>query len=64
MLALVLPGEEALLPDVGPALAAGRLLGARLEGEPVARGVGLGRRRVAEQAAEVDEVLLGAPSAP
>ncbi|CAA9574814.1 MAG: hypothetical protein AVDCRST_MAG19-3203 [uncultured Thermomicrobiales bacterium] len=33
---LVLPGEGAALPDVGPALAAGRLGGALLEGEALA----------------------------
>jgi hypothetical protein len=55
---LVLPGEEPLLPDVRPALAAAGLGRALLEGEMVANGIVLGRRRVAEQAAEVKEMLL------
>ena len=38
--ALVFPAEGALAPDVGPALAAGGLGGALLEGEPVALRVG------------------------
>ena len=59
VLTLVLPGEMAHLPDVGPALAAGRLARARLEGEPLAGRISLGRRRVANQPAQVDEVLLG-----
>ena len=59
VLALVLPAEEAALPDVGPAVAAAALRGAPLEGEPLAVGVGLGGLGVAEQFAEVEEVLLG-----
>ena len=57
--ALVLPGEVVALPDVGPAVAAGVLAGATLEAVGVAGRVGLGRGRLAEQAAQVDEVLLG-----
>ena len=59
VLALVLPGEVAALPDVGEAIAADGLLGALLEGVPVAGRVGLVGGRHAEHAAEVDEVLLG-----
>lgn len=59
VLALVLPGEVALLPDVGPALTAALFGGAGFEGEPRAVGVGLGRRRVVEEPADVDEVFLG-----
>jgi hypothetical protein len=57
--AFVLPGEEAFFPDVGRALATALLGGASLEGEPFAGGVLLGRGGVADQAAQVDEVLLG-----
>ena len=53
LFALVLPGEEALLPGVGPALA-----GAGLKGEMLAGGVGPGGGVVADEVAEVDEVLL------
>ena len=59
MLALVLPGEAVALPDVGPALAAGVPAGAAFEAVAVAGGIGLGRRGLAEEPAEVDEVLLG-----
>ncbi len=59
MAALVLPGEGAALPDVGPALPAAVFGGARLEGEAGALGVHLRRGGVAHQAAEIDEVLLG-----
>ena len=58
VLALVLPAEEALLPDVGPALAAGRLRRAALEGEPLALRVGGDRVGVADEPAQVDEVGL------
>ena len=44
-LALVLPGEAAPLPDVGEAVAAADLLGALLEGVPLAGRVGLVGRR-------------------
>ena len=57
-LALVLPGEAAALPHVGPAVAAAGLRRALLEGVPVALRIGLGRRLLAEHAAQVDEVLL------
>jgi hypothetical protein len=57
--AFVFPGEAALIPDVGPALAAGLFVGAALEGEALAGGVVFGGGGVAEQAAEVKEVLLG-----
>ncbi len=56
--ALVLPGEGPTLPDVGPALAALLLGGALLEGEPLARGIRVGGRGMADEAAEIDEVLL------
>ena len=58
VLALVLPGEGALAPDVGPALAAAGLGGALLEGEPVAGRVGGDRVGAVEEAAEVVEVGL------
>jgi hypothetical protein len=56
--ALVLPGEEAALPDVGPAVAAAVLARAPLEREPVALRIDLRRLRVLEQLAQVEEVLL------
>ena len=56
--ALVLPGEAVALPHVGPAIAAAVLARAALEAVALARGVRLGRRRLAQQPAEVDEVLL------
>jgi hypothetical protein len=55
----LLIGEIAALPDIGPALAALLLVGAGLEGEALTGGIGLGGHGVAEQAAKVDEVLLG-----
>jgi hypothetical protein len=57
-LALVLPGEVAALPDVGPALAAGGFRRAALEGISIALGVGVGRRVLAQERAEVIEVRL------
>ena len=56
--ALVLPGEVVPLPHVGPTVAAGILASATLEAVRLPRRVGLGRRRLAEQPAQVDEVLL------
>lgn len=40
LLALVLPGKETALPDVGKAVAAAELLGKRLEAVPLALGIG------------------------
>ena len=57
-LALVFPGEAALAPDIGPALAAGGLGGALLEGEPLALGVGGDRVILAQQRAQVVEMGL------
>jgi hypothetical protein len=57
-LALVLPAEAGAAPDVGPAVAAAGLGRAILEGEPLADRVGLGRRGLVEQPAQVDEMLL------
>ena len=57
-LALVLPGEEAALPDVGEAVAAAQLLRALLERVPGAVGVGVGGGGLAQDAAQVDEVGL------
>ena len=58
VLALVLPGEAVPLPDIGPAAAAGVLAGAALEAVARAARVVLRRGRLAQQAAEVDEVLV------
>jgi hypothetical protein len=52
-----IPGEEALLPDIRPALAAALLAGAGLEGQ--AAVAALAGRWVIEQLAQVDEMLLG-----
>ena len=59
VLALVLPGEAVPLPHVSPAVAAGVLARAALEAIVVAGRIGFGRRRLAQQPAQVDEVLLG-----
>jgi hypothetical protein len=56
--ALVLPGEKAALPDIGPALAAALLVGAGLEGVARAARVVLHGGGVADQAAQVDKMLL------
>ena len=58
VLALVLPAEEALLPDVGKAVAAGVLLRAALEGEGLAGRVHLYRLRMAQQPTQAQEMLL------
>ena len=55
---LVDPGEAVALPDVGPASAAGVPAGAALEAVVFAGGIRLGRRGLAEEPAEIDEVLL------
>ena len=57
-LPLVLPGEVMALPDVGPAGTAGVLPHALLEAVRLARRIHLGRRRLAQQTAQVVEVLL------
>ena len=59
VLALVLPGEAVPLPHVSPAVAAGVLARAALEAIVVAGRIGFGRRRLAQQPAQVDKVLLG-----
>ena len=58
MLPLVLPSEAVTLPHVRPALSSRILKSSSLEAVAVSLGVGLGRRRFAEQSAQVDEVLL------
>ena len=58
LLLFVLPGEEALLPDIGPSFAAADLGRALFEGKMVADRIVLGGSRVVEQPAEVDEMLL------
>ena len=58
VLALVLPGEKALLPYICPALTAALLADTRLEGEGVAGGIGLRWRGMPHQAAKIDEMLL------
>jgi hypothetical protein len=56
-LLLVLPGEAVAPPDIGPAGLAGKAGGALLERVVLAGGVAV-RRRLVEQTAEVDEMLL------
>jgi len=56
--ALVLPGEVATHPDVGPAARAARLTRALLKGVVGAVGVASRRRGLSEDGAEVEEVLL------
>ena len=56
--AFVLPREAVAFPHVGPAVAVGVLARTALEAVALAGGVHLGRRRLAEQPAEIDEVLL------
>ena len=58
MLPLVLTAEVAAHPDIGPAGAAGGLADAAFEGVPGAFGVGLGGLGLAEEFAEIEEVLL------
>ena len=60
VVALVFPAEAAAPPDIGPAVAAADFLRAALETVALAFRIVLGRRRLAEQAAEVDEMLLRA----
>ena len=55
---LVFPGEVVALPDVRPVVAARVLARASLEAVPLAGRIGLDRRRLAQQPAQVDEVLL------
>ena len=56
--ALVLPGEAVALPYVRPAVAAGVLARPALEAVALADRVGLRRGRLAEQPAQIDEMLL------
>ena len=59
VVALVLPAEVFALPDVGPTpIASAQSFGAGLERVPLTACIGLVRRLHAEQATEVDEVLL------
>ena len=55
---LVLDGEASLVPDIGPALAAILFGRARLEGKEGARRVKLHQRRVADERAQVEKMLL------
>ena len=58
VLALVLPREAVAFPHVRPAVATPVLACAALEAVGLACGVGLRWDRLAEQAAQIDEVLL------
>jgi len=58
VLALILPTEEAALPDIGETVAPAMLGGTLLEAERLAGGVGRGGRGMVEDAAEVEKVLL------
>lgn len=53
------PGEEALLPNIGPTLAAGLLVGSRFEGKRFTGGVSFSRGGVAKQPTQVEKVFLG-----
>jgi hypothetical protein len=55
---LVLDGEVALVPDIGPTLAAAQLGRARLEGEELVGRVQRRRRGMVHQRAQVEKVLL------
>jgi hypothetical protein len=57
---LVFPRKAAALPHVGPAVAAAGLERALLEGVPLAPGIGVGRRLLAQHPAQVDEMRLRA----
>ena len=59
MLALIFPTEMATLPDIRPPVAAGQLGCAALEAIPFPFGISLRRRRLAQQPAQVNEMLLG-----
>ena len=58
-LAFVFPSEVAFVPNIGPTFAAAGLMNAALERVPGAVGIGLGRIRLLQQIAEVEEMLLG-----
>ena len=58
VLALVFPAEVAAHPDVGPAPLAGGFVNAAFEGIPGTFRVGGGRLGLAQQVAQVEEVLL------
>ena len=55
-------GAVILHPDVGPALIAFQLVDAALEGVPGAFRIGLSGRRLAEELAEVEEMLVAGRS--
>ena len=57
-LALVLPAETAALPHIGPAFPAAQLGRAFLEAIALAPGISLGGRRLAQQPAQINKVLL------
>ena len=58
VLALVLPGEAVPSPDIGPTAAAGVLAGAALKAVALPARIVLRGRRLAQQPAEVDEMLV------
>ena len=58
--ALVFPSKEAAHPDVGEAFAAGNFVDSFFEGVGIAFLIDFGGGRLAENFAEVDEMLLGA----
>jgi hypothetical protein len=58
VLALVLPAEAALAPDIGPAVTAADLLGAALEAVGLAFRVGVRWGGLAKHVTQVDEVRL------
>lgn len=58
-LALILPAEEPALPDIRLPAPAATHHGTALEGEPFPGPIHLGRLRVFNHLAEVEEMLLG-----
>jgi len=62
MLALVLPGEIALLLHIGKAIAANGLVGPNLKSEPFPSGVGFYGSGMVNEMAEVNEVAWGCGS--
>ena len=58
VLALVLPSEAVALPHVRPTISPGILPGSTLKAVTLTGRIGLGRRPLSEQPAQIEEVLL------
>ena len=59
MLALVFPGKVMPLPHISPAVASGVLAYTALKTIVLTCRIGLGRRALTKQPAQIDEVFLG-----